>query len=109
MDYFQFLCLLLRDIIMGIILAWCTISSSFGQNGGPGTLAKSIINSGSIPKVFLQGAVPNYESAPSFSPDGKTLDLSDSRRSVFQKWLTAPMFLPKGKYSIIHKITHLVY
>ena len=79
----QFLYVLLREIILGLIITWCTVFSLFGQNGQP----PSIIDSNAKVAVFTQEgvALPNDESAPSFTPDGKTVYLADKQVICFSK------------------------
>lgn len=74
-----------RQLIVLLGFSCCTIYSSFGQD---------IIAANDRPTVFLQEGVtvPNDESAPSFSPDGQTVYLSDKYTVRFSN-------LVNGKWS----------
>src|ERR1700733_12903618 len=97
MNYLQFLYWLSREIILGVIITWCTIFSSFGQNAGPVTMNQSIIDGSSRPGVFLQEgvSVPNDESAPTFMPGGNTVYLADNNTICFSKMINGKWTKPK--------------
>jgi len=90
MTNIHFLYWLLREAVLGVIITWCTIFSSFGQSVRP------VISDNAKPVVFVQAGVPvpNDESAPSFSPDGKTLFLSDSDRICISKMVNGKWAKP---------------
>jgi Tol biopolymer transport system component len=77
----EFLYVLLREIIFGIIITWCTIFSSLGQ----GAQQQSVVDINSKPKVFEQEGVPvpNDEFAPSFTPDGNTVYFSSGSTEIY--------------------------
>ena len=83
----------LKEIILGVIITWCTILSSFGQ----GTPQRSIIDTGARPTVFLQDGVPepNDESSPTFMPGGSTLYLADGNTICFSKLVNGKWDKPK--------------
>jgi len=79
----SFLYMLLREIILGVVITWCTVFSLFGQTDQ----RQNIIDSGARPVVFTQEgvAMPNDESAPAFTPDDKTVYLADKQVICFSK------------------------
>ncbi len=75
----QFLYILVREIILGVIIAWCAVMTTFGQiMPQPAPLPANIIDTNSKAKVFAEGIVstPYTEWATSFTPDGKTVYFS---------------------------------
>ena len=70
-----------REFVLGVLITWCAILAAHGQGKSP------VVSNSAKPAVFVQEGVPvpNDESAPSFSPDGKTLFLSDSNRICISK------------------------
>jgi Tol biopolymer transport system component len=89
----QFLYVLLREFILGMIITWCTILSSFGQS----IQQRSIIDTGARPVVFLQDgvSVPNDESSPTFMPGGNTVYLADNNTIFFSKLVNGKWTKPK--------------
>jgi len=89
----KFLSWLSKEIILGIIITWCAIFSAFGQSGQQ----QNIIDTRSGPKVFMQEGVsmPNDESAPTFTPDGNTVYLSDNNTVCFSKRVNGKWTKPK--------------
>jgi hypothetical protein len=75
----EFLYVLVREFVLGIIITWCTILTAFGQTAQqPAPLQANIVDSISRAKVFAEGVVstPYTEWATSFAPDGKTVYFS---------------------------------
>lgn len=95
----QFLSVLLREIIFGVIITWCTIFSSFGQSSSPAALQANIVNADAKPVVFIPGVVstPDDEFAPSFTPDGKTVYFSSGSATeiYFSKLVNGKWSKPK--------------
>jgi Tol biopolymer transport system component len=93
----QFLTWLSREVVVGVIITWCSIASLFAQNPDYSTLTKNIIDTSLIPKVFTQEGIslPNDESAPTFTPDGKTVYLADNNAICVSKWIDGKWIKPK--------------
>lgn len=72
-----------RQTFPGVMAACCIVFSSYGQ-GNP---SANIFKSGAKPVIFLQEgvSVPNDESAPSFTPDGNGVYLSNNNAICFSK------------------------
>jgi Tol biopolymer transport system component len=70
----HFLSVLSREIVLGIIITWITVVSSFGQTQQP-IVMSNIVDSTSKPEVFAPGVIslPFDESAATFMPDGNTV------------------------------------
>lgn len=64
---------LVKAVVLGIIITWCTVSSAFSQN-----LQATVIDTAANPQLFADGVVssPYTEWATSFTPDGKTVYFS---------------------------------
>jgi len=67
----QFLSWLSREIILGIIITWCSLFSAFGQN----VQQSNIIDTAARPAVFAPGIVstPYDDGVATFAPDGNTV------------------------------------
>jgi hypothetical protein len=80
----QFISWFSKEILHGIIITWCTTFSLFGQARPPA----DIIGANDRPKAFLQDGVtvPNDESTPSFTLDGKTLYLCNNQKICVSTW-----------------------
>ncbi len=88
----QFLYTVLKEVTLGVIITWCTIFSSFGQNVNQ----ENIIDSNAKPVVFIQEgvAVPNDESAPTFTPDGRAVYLADNNKICVSKMVNGKWTKP---------------
>jgi Tol biopolymer transport system component len=71
----HFLYWLTREIILGVIITWCIIFSSFGQGSQSAPMQTHIIDPASKATVFAPGVIstPFDEGAATFAPDGKTV------------------------------------
>lgn len=87
----QFLSWLTREVSCGFIILWCSTFSIFAQNN------KAIIADNAKPQVFLQNGVtmPNEESTPSFTRDGKTLYLCDKMEVCVSQWTNGKWSTPR--------------
>jgi hypothetical protein len=91
--------IILRKITFGVIITWCTIFSSFGQNGQ----RQSIIDTNSKPAVFMQEgvSVPTHESVLTFTPDCNTVYIAIRDTIFFSKLVngnwTKPIKAPFSK------------
>ena len=83
----------IRSTMLVALITWVTAFPSSGQSSNQ----QNIIETGALPKVFLQEgvSVPNDESAPSFTPDGKTVYLSDHNTICFSKMVNGKWTKPK--------------
>jgi Tol biopolymer transport system component len=80
-------------MLRNVIICLTTILSSISQI----TYGQNIIGAGAVTTVFLQQgvSVPNDQSAPCFTPDGKTLYLSDSNTICFSKLVNGKWTKPR--------------
>ncbi|MDO3644849.1 hypothetical protein [Mucilaginibacter sp. L3T2-6] len=92
---------IVKYVASGIIITWCLSANLFGQS--PET--KNILAPGTKPTVFLQEGVtvPNDESAPSFTPDGNGVYLTDHNAICFSKkingkWIKPVIIAISGKW-----------
>src|ERR1700743_1122433 len=82
-----------RTVLPGIAITLTTIFPSFGQ----AIHRKIMIGADAVPKMFLQEgvSVPNDQSSLSFTPDGKTVYLSDNNVIVVSKLVDGHWSRPK--------------
>jgi hypothetical protein len=75
---------LIKQLCSAAVISWCCIFSSFGQ----GAQTAAIIDKNARPQAFLQEGitVPNDESTPTFTADGKTLYLCNNLKICVSKW-----------------------
>lgn len=80
----EFISWLTRQFCTAIIITWCSMGHSFGQN----IQTAAIIDNNARPQAFLQEGitVPNDESTPTFTADGKTLYLCNNMKICVSKW-----------------------
>jgi Tol biopolymer transport system component len=81
----HFLSWLLRDLVFGVIITWCTVFSSFAQSGRHSMDQQGIVDPGARAVIFIPGVVstPDDEFAPSFTPDGKTVYISSGSPEIY--------------------------
>jgi Tol biopolymer transport system component len=93
----QFLAWLSKEIMLGVIITWCSIFSLAAQTPDYATITKNIIDSNSKSEVFVQEGVPipNDESAPTFTPDGSTVYLADNNTICVSKLAGGKWTKPK--------------
>jgi Tol biopolymer transport system component len=79
----QFLSGVLKEIVFGVIITWCTVFAGFGQ----GVQQSDIVDANSKVAVFNQEgvALPNDESAPAFTPDSKTVYFANGQTICLSK------------------------
>jgi Tol biopolymer transport system component len=82
-----------KTAILRVTITLTTIITSFSQI----TYGQNIIRDGAVATIFLQEgvSVPNDQSAPCFTPDGKTLYLSDSNTICFSKMVNGKWTKPR--------------
>src|SRR5471030_405230 len=87
MNCLQFLSWLAKEMIPGVIITWCSVFSAFGQGVHSAGMSQNLIDSGSMPRVFMQDGVsiPTHEQAPSFTPDGNTVYFAVNEAIFFSK------------------------
>lgn len=80
----EFLWLFFKEIVLGVIITWCTIMSSFGQGTQAVMASQNIIAPQSKAVVFAPGVISTADDewAPSFTPDGNTVYFSSGVPSI---------------------------
>ena len=89
----QLISWLSREILYGVIITWCSIFSLFGQSAP----TAAIIDQNAHPQAFLQEGitVPNDESTPSFTADGKTMYLCNNLKICVSQWADGKWSTPQ--------------
>ncbi|HEY4324565.1 MAG TPA: hypothetical protein VGN20_11285 [Mucilaginibacter sp.] len=104
----QFLSWLSREILLGVIITWCTVFSAISQNSQSSPV-KDVVDTGSMPVVFAPGIVSTSfdDGVATFTSDGNTVYFCQSAvystvcfsKRINGKWATPKVASFSGRWN----------